>query len=160
MRKKIFLLTLASVAYLYLFSQSDFTISINPTSLHMPGDSIGKLNLSITNDTDTSLNFPSRAFLVDKQMAWKYEIGIEYNLKGQNEKLSCAPALSYALNPDIQIVTIRPKETKMIKATLLGGCFFQKGVYVIKFYIRKSHNYNASNQDAFYSSNSIELTVF
>lgn len=139
-----------------LYSQNKIIVSLEPNEFHLTADSIGKLEISITNNSPNPITVPLRVFLVDKNSTGEYTVGvkiIKLGLGRDKTPTSCDPSLDHILNTGITKEKIMPGETKIIQGRILGDCFKRKGDYLITFYFKKPIKKRKKYE--FYSSNSI-----
>jgi hypothetical protein len=113
------------------------------------------IEIHVTNNLDTGILVPEFPNVVKKGYAAVTEIGVKIKSKHGHESGHC-PTSIHDLGMLPKMIMIKPGETKIIKANLLGDCFDKKGYYRVVFYLGIPRKKNKYKQ---YSSNRIEINV-
>jgi hypothetical protein len=93
------------------------------------------IEILVTNNLDTGILIPEFPNVVKRGYAGLGEIGVKIKSRYGNESGHC-PTSIHDLGMLPKMILIKPGETKIIKANLLGDCFEKKGYYMTVFYLK------------------------
>ena len=127
-----------------------------PISLKWSYDSVFNIQLNVTNYTDSMIVIPGSPYAVDKNRMGNMDIGVKMKLVGKKVQY-CAASVQYLIIP--KLISINPKETKVITVHFGGDCFVKKGKYKIKFFFKTPFIKNGKKYYKNFSSKKVEVNL-
>ena len=120
-------------------------------------DTTFTIDLTIINNTDTTIFVPELPNAYAKNAMGTNEIGVEMKLNHSDVSKYCAPSIQYLVFP--RMIAVKPGESQNIKVKFPGDYFVKKGSYKVKLFLKVPSSIKGNPGYKYYSSNKVIINM-